>query len=91
MHMIDDLLDLYNLLIKRERTMNDALQIVSSVKGNQFLEELIIRTEKLIVKSLGGSDVHWIEINQFSDAFFQYRQGFINKEQLISIIKKTIG
>lgn len=88
--MIEDLLDLYDFLIKKERTMNDALQIVSSVKGNQFLEELIIRTEKLIVKSLGGENVHWIEINQFNDAFFQYRQGFIKKEQLISIIKKTI-
>ncbi|MFC7684893.1 hypothetical protein [Ureibacillus sp. GCM10028918] len=88
--MIEDLLDLYDFLIKKERKMNNALQIVSSLKGNQFLEELIIRTEKLIVKSLGGENVHWIEINQFNDAFFQYRQGFIKKEQLISIIKKTI-
>ncbi|QCR32016.1 hypothetical protein [Lysinibacillus sp. SGAir0095] len=89
--MIEDLFELYDLLIKKERTMNDTLQIVSSVKGNQFLEEIIIRTEKLIVKSFGGQEVHWLEINQFTDAFFQYRQSFITKERLISIIKKIIG
>ncbi|MDN4493488.1 hypothetical protein [Ureibacillus aquaedulcis] len=88
--MTEDLLELYDILIRKERKMNDALQIVSSLKGNQFLGELIIRTEKLIIRSLGGENEHWIEINQFNDAFFQYRQGFIKKEQLISIIKKTI-
>ena len=89
--MIDELFGLYDLLIKKEQTMNETLQMVSSVKGNQFLEEVIIRTEKLIVKSFGGEEAHWIEINQFNDAFFQYRHNFIKKEQLISIIKKTIG
>lgn len=89
--MLDDLFDLYDFLIKKERTLNDTLQMVSSVKGNHFLEEIIIRTEKLIVKSLGGQDVHWHKINQFNDAFFQYRHDFIKKDQLLSIMKKTIG
>ncbi|MDI7741940.1 hypothetical protein QMK38_07985 [Lysinibacillus fusiformis] len=88
--MIEDLFDLYDILIKKEQRINNTLQIVSSVKGNQFLEEIIIRTEKLIVKSLGGQEGHWLEINQFNDAFFQYRNNFIKKEQLISIINKTI-
>ena len=88
--MLEDLLELYDLLIKKERNLNETLHIVSSLKGNQFLGEIIIRTEKLIIKSLGGRDIHWNQINQFHDAFFQYRNDFITKEQLISIINKTI-
>ncbi|RHW30556.1 hypothetical protein D1B33_18240 [Lysinibacillus yapensis] len=89
--MLEELFDLYNILIKKEQVMNNTLNILSSLRGNQFLEELILRTEKLIVMSLGGQDVHWRAINQFSDAFFQYRQGFISQDQLIDIIKKTIN
>lgn len=89
--MLEELFDLYNLLIKKERVMNDTLNMISSIKGNHFLEELILKTEKLIVMSLGGQEVHWRAINQFSDAFFQYRQNFISQEQLIDIIQKTIN
>lgn len=77
--MVEDLLDILDMLLKREKELENICRIlhpdVEEPTRPSFLDDPSYKLEQLIFQEIGGTEELWIKLINGDDYFYKYHEG----------------
>lgn len=92
MNITEQLLDIYEDLIRKNTTFKKALSLLDVAEDSvELFTSLFERTEIAIVLSMGGSKENWEYIDSdFFNIFYRFSQGDVDREKVKKEISSVI-